>query len=142
VLRCGRATAGGDHSGRRRPRNRPTSPPGYPPRGRPPAHVAACGPPPPQPERGVCRAAPERRGLLPGRAGTVLPGAQDTGTARQRHGTVRGDGVCGPAVSLSRHVGAVHLSVDSLEDGMLRAGLEPGWTTGVAAYETVGPAAR
>lgn len=46
------------------------------------------------------------------------------------------------AAALSRHVGAVHLSVDTVEDAMLRAGLEPGWTTGVAAYEAVGAAAQ
>jgi predicted kinase len=46
------------------------------------------------------------------------------------------------AAALSRHVGAVHLSVDSIEDAMLRAGLAPGWTTGVAAYESVGAAAH
>ncbi len=46
------------------------------------------------------------------------------------------------AAAFSRHVGAVHLSVDTLEDAMIRAGLEPGWTTGVAAYEAVGAAAE
>lgn len=46
------------------------------------------------------------------------------------------------ATALSRHVGAVHLSVDAVEDAMLRAGLEAGWTTGVAAYEAVGAAAQ
>ncbi len=46
------------------------------------------------------------------------------------------------AAALSRRVGAVHLSVDAVEDAMLRAGLEPCWTTGVAAYEAVGAAAQ
>lgn len=46
------------------------------------------------------------------------------------------------AVALARHIGAVHLSVDSVEDALLRCGLEHGWTTGVAAYEAVGAAAQ
>jgi predicted kinase len=46
------------------------------------------------------------------------------------------------AAALAQHVGAVHLSVDIVEDAMLRAGLEPGWTTGVAAYEAVGAVAQ
>lgn len=32
-------------------------------------------------------------------------------------------------------LGAVHLSVDAVEEALLGAGLAPGWTTGVAAYE-------
>ena len=46
------------------------------------------------------------------------------------------------AAALARHVGAVHLSVDPVEDALLRAGLRRGWTTGVAAYEAVGAAAQ
>jgi predicted kinase len=46
------------------------------------------------------------------------------------------------AAGLARNVGAVHLSVDAVEDAMLRAGLERGWATGVAAYEAVGAAAQ
>lgn len=45
------------------------------------------------------------------------------------------------AAGLARHIDAVHLSVDTVEDALLRVGLEPGWTTGVAAYEAVGAAA-
>jgi hypothetical protein len=41
-----------------------------------------------------------------------------------------------------RDVGSVHLSVDAVEDAMIRAGLEPGWTTGVAVYEAVGAATQ
>lgn len=32
---------------------------------------------------------------------------------------------------------ATHLSVDTVEDALLGAGFEPGWTTGVAAYQAV-----
>lgn len=46
------------------------------------------------------------------------------------------------AAALSRRIGSTHLSVDTVEDALLRAGLEPGWTTGVAAYEAVGAAAQ
>ena len=46
------------------------------------------------------------------------------------------------AAALARHVGAVHLSVDLVEEALLRAGLQRGWTTGVAAYEAVGAAAQ
>ncbi|MFA9431850.1 AAA family ATPase [Egicoccus sp. AB-alg2] len=46
------------------------------------------------------------------------------------------------AAALARHARAVHLSVDTVEDAMLRCGLEHGWTTGVAAYEAVSAAAR
>ncbi len=38
---------------------------------------------------------------------------------------------------VARALGAVHLSIDSVEEALLGAGLEPGWTTGVAAYEAV-----
>jgi hypothetical protein len=37
---------------------------------------------------------------------------------------------------------SAHMLVDIVEDAMLRAGLEPGWSTGVAAYEAVGAAAQ
>ncbi|MBS3939558.1 MAG: AAA family ATPase [Actinobacteria bacterium] len=46
------------------------------------------------------------------------------------------------AAALARRVRAVHLSVDTVEDALLRSGLEPGWTTGVAAYEAVSAAAQ
>ncbi len=46
------------------------------------------------------------------------------------------------ARALAKHIGAVHLSVDVIEDALLRAGVAPGWTTGVAAYEAVGAAAQ
>ncbi len=37
---------------------------------------------------------------------------------------------------------ATHLSVDAIEEGLLAAGLTPGWETGVAAYEAVRAAAE
>jgi predicted kinase len=43
---------------------------------------------------------------------------------------------------LARRFGAVHLSVDEVEEALLGAGLEPGWVTGVAAYEAVRAAAE
>lgn len=46
------------------------------------------------------------------------------------------------ATALARHTNVVHLSVDTVEDALLRCGLEPGWSTGVAAYEAVGAAAQ
>lgn len=46
------------------------------------------------------------------------------------------------AAALARHLMAVHLSVDTVEDALLRCGLERGWTTGVAAYEAAGAAAQ
>lgn len=46
------------------------------------------------------------------------------------------------AAGLARRCGAMHLSVDTVEDALLRSGLEPGWTTGVAAYEAAGAAAQ
>lgn len=46
------------------------------------------------------------------------------------------------ATALAQRVGAVHLSVDAVEDALLRSGLEPGWTTGVAAYEAAGAASE
>jgi predicted kinase len=41
------------------------------------------------------------------------------------------------AALVAGRIGAVHLSVDPVEDAMLGAGLEAGWVTGVAAYEAV-----
>lgn len=46
------------------------------------------------------------------------------------------------AAALAQHTSAVHLSVDAVEDALLRAGQDPGWITGVAAYEAVGAAAQ
>lgn len=46
------------------------------------------------------------------------------------------------ASALAQRVHGVHLSVDAVEDALLRSGLEPRWTTGVAAYEAVGAAAQ
>lgn len=46
------------------------------------------------------------------------------------------------AAALAEQMRAVHLSVDTAEDALLGAGLEPGWTTGVAAYEAVRAAAE
>ena len=39
-------------------------------------------------------------------------------------------------------LGAVHLSIDSIEEALLSSGLDDGWTTGVAAYEAVRAAAE
>lgn len=46
------------------------------------------------------------------------------------------------AAALAQQVEAVHLSVDTVEDALLRCGVEPGWTTGVAAYQAVSAAAQ
>lgn len=43
---------------------------------------------------------------------------------------------------LARRVGAAHLSVDTVEEALLGAGLKPSWTTAVAAYEAVRAAAE
>jgi predicted kinase len=43
---------------------------------------------------------------------------------------------------LARRLGAVHLSVDPVEDAMLGAGLDRSWAVGVAAYEAVRAAAE
>ena len=40
------------------------------------------------------------------------------------------------AAALAARLGAVHLSIDPVEDALLGAGLPASWTTGVAAYET------
>ena len=46
------------------------------------------------------------------------------------------------AAAFAQQSRAVHLSVDVAEEALLGAGLEPGWTTGVAAYEAVRAAAE
>lgn len=46
------------------------------------------------------------------------------------------------AAALASRIGATHLSVDTVEDALLGAGFEAGWTTGVAAYEAVRAAAE
>lgn len=46
------------------------------------------------------------------------------------------------AAALAGRLGASHLSVDTVEEALLGAGLERGWTTGVAAYEAVRAAAE
>ncbi len=46
------------------------------------------------------------------------------------------------AAALARRIGAAHVSVDTVEDALLGAGLAAGWPTGVAAYEAVRAAAE
>lgn len=46
------------------------------------------------------------------------------------------------AVEVARRTGAVHLSVDAVEEAILGAAAEPSWSTGVAAYEAVRAAAE
>lgn len=46
------------------------------------------------------------------------------------------------ASALARRMRATHLSVDTVEEALLGAGFEPGWATGVAAYEAVRVAAE
>jgi predicted kinase len=46
-----------------------------------------------------------------------------------------GTGKTALAAALAARLGAVHLSVDPVEDALLGAGLPPSWETGVAAYE-------
>ncbi|TQK18801.1 AAA domain-containing protein [Microbacterium sp. SLBN-154] len=53
-----------------------------------------------------------------------------------------GTGKSAVADQVARTLGAVHLSIDPVEDALLGAGLEPGWMTGVAAYEAVRAAAE
>ncbi|KQP70101.1 hypothetical protein ASF40_09755 [Microbacterium sp. Leaf288] len=53
-----------------------------------------------------------------------------------------GTGKSAVATEVARLTGAVHLSVDAIEDALLGAGLESSWTTGVAAYEAVRAAAE
>ena len=38
---------------------------------------------------------------------------------------------------LAQRLGAVHLSIDPVENAMLESGLDKGWSSGVAAYEVV-----
>jgi predicted kinase len=52
-----------------------------------------------------------------------------------------GTGKSAVAAALATRLGAVHLSVDTIEDALLGAGLPRSWETGVAAYEAVGTAA-
>jgi predicted kinase len=53
-----------------------------------------------------------------------------------------GTGKSAVAERVARRLGAVQLSIDDIEDALLGAGLAPGWTTGVAAYEAVRAAAE
>jgi predicted kinase len=53
-----------------------------------------------------------------------------------------GTGKSSVSVAVAARTGAVHLSVDHLEDALLEAGLQRGWTTGMAAYEVVRAAAE
>ena len=46
------------------------------------------------------------------------------------------------AAALARRIRSTHVSVDAIEDALLSAGCEPGWTTGVAAYEAARAAAE
>lgn len=55
---------------------------------------------------------------------------------------VPGTGKTTLAEALARRIGAAHLSVDTVEEALRGAGLESGWTTGVAAYEAVRAAAQ
>jgi predicted kinase len=48
-----------------------------------------------------------------------------------------GTGKTAVAQALADRIGAVHLSIDPVENAMLGAGVERGWNTGVAAYEAV-----
>jgi predicted kinase len=53
-----------------------------------------------------------------------------------------GTGKSAVATEVARIAGAVHLSIDAIEDALVGAGLERSWTTGVAAYEAVRAAAE
>ncbi len=53
-----------------------------------------------------------------------------------------GTGKSAVAEALAGPLGAVHLSIDAVEDALLGAGLPRSWTTGVAAYEAVRAAAE
>lgn len=80
------------------------------------------------------------------RGGTVERTEQGQ-TGRERTGSIArvlivvsglpGTGKTAVARAVSDHLGAVHLSIDPVENAMLGAGAEKGWTTGVAAYEAV-----
>lgn len=49
-----------------------------------------------------------------------------------------GVGKTAVARDLARDAGAVHLSIDAVEEAILACGLPSGWQVGVAAYEAVG----
>ncbi|HEX2857805.1 MAG TPA: AAA family ATPase [Propionibacteriaceae bacterium] len=53
-----------------------------------------------------------------------------------------GTGKSAVAEAVAGPLGAVHLSIDVVEDALLGAGLPRSWTTGVAAYEAVRAAAE
>jgi predicted kinase len=53
-----------------------------------------------------------------------------------------GTGKTAVAAGLAARIGAVHLSIDPIEDALLGAGLAPTWETGVAAYEATRVAAE
>lgn len=53
-----------------------------------------------------------------------------------------GTGKTAVATAVARDSGAVHLSIDAVEDALLGAGCSRSWTTGVAAYEAVRAAAE
>lgn len=53
-----------------------------------------------------------------------------------------GVGKTAVAAGVASRVGAVHLSIDSIEEALLCPGLEAGWKVGVAAYETARAAAE
>ncbi|WP_171013023.1 AAA family ATPase [Microbacterium sp. 2FI] len=53
-----------------------------------------------------------------------------------------GTGKTAVATEVARELDAVHLSIDTVEDALLGAGLPRSWTTGVAAYEAVRAAAE
>ena len=46
-----------------------------------------------------------------------------------------GTGKSAVAEMLARRLGAVHVSVDPIEEALLRSGLQESWEVGVAAYE-------
>ena len=48
-----------------------------------------------------------------------------------------GTGKTAVARAIADRLSAVHLSIDAVENAMLGAGAERGWTTGVSAYEAV-----
>ena len=48
-----------------------------------------------------------------------------------------GTGKSAVARAVAMRLGAVHLSIDPVENAMLGVGLDEGWATGVAAYEAV-----
>lgn len=53
-----------------------------------------------------------------------------------------GTGKSAVAREVARRVGAVHMSIDTVEDALVGAGLASSWETGVAAYEAVRAAAE